>query len=168
MICLSGVAGYILVFLTSLLPIAEVRGSIPMVFILYRDSTSILYGVAVAVAGNLLIAPVLLLVLEWLDRFIMSSRVVPAAVKRMYGRVLSYARLKSSRIGRHSLLALTLFVALPLPGTGAWTGSLVAYILGISRRRALVAIELGVLIASLIVVLASALGVELVRRIFLF
>ncbi|MEM0006277.1 MAG: small multi-drug export protein, partial [Ignisphaera sp.] len=73
----------------------------------------------------------------------------------------------ASKVNRYSIIGLAVFVAIPLPGTGAWTGSLVAYILGIDRRRALVAIELGVIGASLIVSLASILGIELVKRIFM-
>lgn len=163
----GGVVEYLAVFLVSLLPVAEVRGSIPMVFVLFKDGESIAYGLAVAVVGNLLVAPIVLTALRWLDTLIINSRTIPTVMKRVYTRVISYGRSRSSRVNRYSLLALALFVALPLPGTGAWTGSLVAHVLGISRRRALIAIELGVLIASLIVSLASALGVELIRRIFL-
>ncbi len=163
----GSIAEYFVVFLVSLLPIAEVRGSIPMVFILFRDTTSIVYGLTIAVIGNLIVAPIVLIVLKWLDIIIMNSRAVPNIVRRVYAKVMRYAHSKASKINRYSLIGLIIFVAIPLPGTGAWTGSLVAHILGIDRRRALVAIELGVLVASLIVLLASILGIEIIKRIFM-
>lgn len=163
----GSIARYIVVFLVSLLPTVEVRGSIPLVFILFTDDTSIVFALAIAVLGNLLIAPIVLSVLGWLDTFILNSRIVPSLLKALYLRVLGYVRSQASRINRYSLPALIVFVAIPLPGTGAWTGSLAAYILGIERRRALLAIELGVLIASLLVISASILGVELIKRIFM-
>ena len=161
------IARYIAILLVSLLPTVEVRGSIPLAFALFMDDASIVFALAIAVLGNLLIAPIALSILGWLDTFILNSRKAPALLKTLYLKILGYARSKASRINRYSLLALTVFVAVPLPGTGAWAGSLIAYILGIDRRRALLAIELGVLIASILVISASILGVELIKRIFM-
>ncbi|MEM0153571.1 MAG: small multi-drug export protein [Ignisphaera sp.] len=163
----SDMVGFIIVFLISLLPTVEVRGSIPMVFILFRDSLSIAFGLAVAIVGNLVIAPIVLTALKWIDSFIVGSRAIPTLLRDLYMKIIRYGHSKASKVNRYSIIGLAVFVAIPLPGTGAWTGSLVAYILGIDRRRALVAIELGVIGASLIVSLASILGIELVKRIFM-
>ena len=63
----------------------------------------------------------------------------------------------------YGFLALTIFVAIPLPATGAWTGCLIAWLLGLERKRSILAISLGVFIAGLLVLLASFGFIELIK-----
>lgn len=151
----------------SISPIAEVRGSIPLAFVFFSGHEA-LRAVVICVIGNLLIAPIAMLILNSVDRIIKNSRYVPTRLRNLYIRILNSARSRGSRaVSNYGLIGLSIFVAIPLPGTGAWTGSLVAYLLGMDKAKALIAIEVGVLIASLIILTATYLGIEVVKHIFM-
>ena len=158
----------LLVFIVGLLPIAEIRGAIPLAFALFRDDSSqLLLGVALGIVGNLLIAPLVISLLDYVEKWVMYSKHSPRALRRIYSWVLNIARRRAENVKSGGYVALALFVAVPLPVTGAWTGSLIAYLLGMDRKRAIAAIELGVLGASAIVFAVVYLGVEVLKRIFL-
>jgi len=158
----------LLVFIVGLLPIAEVRGAIPLAFALFRDDSSQLFlSVTLGVAGNLLIAPIVIPLLDRVEKWVMHSKRSPEALRRVYRWVLNIARRRAKNIRSGGYAALAVFVAVPLPVTGAWTGSLIAYLLGMDRRRAVAAIELGVLGASAIVFTAVYAGLEVLKRIFM-
>jgi len=108
------------------------------------------------VAGNLLPVPLLLL---GLGRALRRLRALPGPPGRWARGYLAWQEGRArARVERWGPWALLLFVAVPLPMTGAWTGALVAVLLGISPRRALPPIAFGVLLAGGIV-LAASLGV---------
>jgi uncharacterized membrane protein len=161
------IARYIFIFVLSLMPTIEVRGSVPMVFILFRNNYEASIALVIAIVSNLIIAPILFLALDWFNDMIMTSKRFPSLLKNIYLRVLRYARSKGTKINRYSLVGLLLFVAIPLPGTGAWTGSIVAYVLGFDKKKSIIAIELGVIMASLIVLFVTVLGIEILKRIFM-
>jgi uncharacterized membrane protein len=161
------IARYIFIFVLSLMPTIEVRGSVPMVFILFRNNYEASIALVIAIVSNLIIAPILFLALDWFNDMIMTSKRFPSLLKNIYLRVLRYARSKGTKINRYSLVGLLLFVAIPLPGTGAWTGSIVAYVLGFDKKKSIIAIELGVIVASLIVLFVTVLGIEILKRIFM-
>jgi uncharacterized membrane protein len=147
---------YLQVFLLSILPISEVRGAIP-------------YGIAVlklkalpvfliSLFGNLLIGFFLLLILEKLFSFLSLKFKI---LKQFFDWLFERTRKKFSPYHQKwQNLGLCLFVALPLPFTGAWTGSLAAFLFGIKKKMALISISLGVLIASVIVLSLTLLGIE--------
>jgi len=158
----------LLIFLTGLLPIAEVRGAIPLAFVLLGGNADhLLLGVITGIAGNLLIAPVVIPLLSRIESYILNSRRSPKFLQRAYRWVLSITRRRAESIREKSYVALTLFVAVPLPVTGAWTGSLIAYLLGMDKKKSIAAVEAGVLIASAIVFTATYLGVEALKKIFM-
>jgi len=158
----------LLVFIVGLLPIAEIRGAIPLAFALFRnDPSQLLLGVTLGVVGNLLIAPLVLSLLDYVEKWVIYSKRSPEALRRVYSWVLNIARRRAENIKGGGYIALAVFVAVPLPVTGAWTGSLIAYLLGMERRRAVAAIELGVLGASAIVFTAVYTGLEVLKRIFM-
>lgn len=113
--------------------------------------------------GNLSIAPAVLYVLEHLERFIFSYG---GWLRRIYEKALNLARRRSRRVEKYGILGLAVFVSIPLPATGAWTGSLIAYLLGLPKLKSLVSIEIGVITASAIVYTVTALGVELLKKLF--
>lgn len=141
------------VLLLSALPISELRGGIPLALALGFSPPA---AYALAVAGNLLPVPFLLL---GLGRIVRALAGIPGPLGQGVER---YLRLQEERGRRHVARwgpwALLLVVAVPLPMTGAWTGSLVAVLLGIPARRSLLPIALGVLLAGVVVLLA-AMGV---------
>jgi len=149
------ILNYITVFITSLLPIAEVRGSIPLALILFNDFNEEVLAIVLAIIGNLLVAPIALSILNYLDRLIRNLRCIPSAIRKTYIRLLERARREGVKVEKKGLIGLTIFVAIPLPVTGAWTASLIVFIMGFNRFKSLIAIELGVLIASTIVLIIS-------------
>jgi len=133
-------------------PISELRGGLPLALSLGMHPAA---AYLLAVAGNLLPVPLLL----WgLSRLL---ALLPRLPERWRGPVERYLawqkRRHLRRFARLGDVALVLVVAVPLPATGAWTGALVATLLGIPPRRALLPIALGVLTAGGIV-LAASLG----------
>lgn len=134
----------LLTFLVSMVPVVELRGGIPFGTALGLDPVS---AAAAAVLGNLVPVPFIILfirhIFDWLRRYEKPRALVEKFEKK--------AHLKSKNVIKYQTFGLCLFVALPLPGTGAWTGALIAAILDMRFKRAMPSIILGVLIAATIV-----------------
>lgn len=143
----------VITFLISMIPVVELRGAIP-------------YGIAsgvgpwlaclLSVVGNMLPVPFILLfirkILQWMKRYPRLGRIA----RKLEAR----AERKSGKVRKSELIGLCIFVAIPLPGTGAWTGALIAALMEMRLKRALPAIFVGVLTAALIVTLVMVLGIE--------
>ncbi|MFQ5796496.1 MAG: COG2426 family protein [Candidatus Bipolaricaulia bacterium] len=145
------------VILVSALPISELRGGIPLAIVHY-DMTPI-SAYLLGITGNLIPVVLLLCYLErtaaWLSR--------SPAFDRFLHWLFSYTRRRHQmKVARWGALALVVLVAIPLPATGAWTGSLVAFVFGVEFRYAFPLITLGVLIAGGIVTLSSV-GILAIR-----
>ncbi len=146
---------YLYVFLISMLPFVELRGAIPVGIIVLHLNPAAVF--VVSVAGNMVLVPVFLLFLKDIER---GLRDYPWAASKM-DWVFERTRKKSSdAVRKWEYIALILFVGVPLPGTGAWTGSLIAYLFGFEVKRAFLVIFLGVLIAG-VTVLALTLGANI-------
>lgn len=140
--------------LIAMIPIAELRGAIPVALGVYNLSVFSAYFWSVF--GNVIPIIFLLLWLEPVSRFLMKrSRILDKFFRWLFERT---RRKFTKKYEKWGLLALTIFVAIPLPVTGGWTGSVAAFVFGIPFYKALPSIVLGILIAGLIVTLAS-LGV---------
>lgn len=130
------------------IPVVELRGAIPAGAAAGLDPW---LACAAAVIGNLLPVPFIILlvrqVFDWLRKRPFFAPKIDALERR--------AHLKGRMVRKYRLLGLVLFVAVPLPGTGAWTGALVAAFLNIRLRHALPAITLGVLVAGGLVTLMT-------------
>ena len=155
---LSGLSAGWIVFIISMLPIAELRVGIPLGIALGLPGwQSFLFSVL----GNGLIAiPVLLLlpkIFELLQR-------VPAFGKYI-DKIVRRAQHKAQGLNKKSFLGLMIFVGIPLPGTGVWTGCLIAYLLGMRIRYALASVILGMLLAGVLMTLSSLGVVGLVRAV---
>lgn len=137
------------VILTAMAPVLELRGAIPLGVALGLEPWPTF---ALAVLGNLTIVPPLLWGLPWLVRRLEDWP--PFA--RAWGWLEARVRLKGeARVQRYGALGLLLFVGIPLPGTGAWTGAVLAVVLGVAPRYAFPAIALGVVLAGVLVTLAT-------------
>ena len=136
------------VFFCALLPVIELRGAIPLAAGL---GLSPLVAFAISVIGNMLPVPFLLLFLRFILRIMKKWR--PFA--RFAAWLERRAEKSRQKIERYAFWGLFLFVAIPLPGTGAWTGSLVAVLTGMKFSRAFVSILGGVLTAGIIMTLLS-------------
>lgn len=132
------------VFIVSLVPILECRGGLIASALLKVD---IRYAVALCILGNILPIPFILLfikrIFKWLKKFNFSRPLI----EKLENRAMN----KSKNMSNGEFLGLLLFVGIPLPGTGAWTGSLVAALFDMDFKKAITAIFLGILLATLIV-----------------
>jgi len=133
-------------------PISELRGAIPVAINLFHFPWH--YALLLAIIGNLLPVPFLLLLLDTASRLLGKVGFFDRILKWLFERT----RRRGKIIERYERIGLVLFVAIPLLGTGAWTGSLAAVLLGLRFRHAFLAIFIGVLIAGVIVTCATLLG----------
>ncbi len=137
---------------TAAIPISELRGAIPIAIGVY--GLPWYYAFLFSVVGNLLPVPFILL---FLDKLIpLLSRV--GFLDRLIKWYFRWTERRSKSIERYGWLGLTLFVSIPLPVTGAWTGSVLAVLLRMKFKYAFAAIILGVIIAGVIVTCATVLG----------
>jgi uncharacterized membrane protein len=134
----------------SALPIAELRGGIPLAM-----TSNAPLGVifTLCVLANILIIPLIFLFLDFLHERLMEKRFY----SKLFSKLINRTRRKiEHRIGtKWEYPALLLLVAIPLPGTGVYTGSLAAWLFKLNRKKSLLTIALGVLIAGMIVTLAT-------------
>jgi len=138
----------------SLLPISELRGAIPFAV---SQSVPVWLAYLVAVGFNALVAPLAYLFLSTFHRLFLRM----GWYARFFHRFIDKARLKvQDKVDRFGYLGILIFVAIPLPVTGAWTGTLGAWILGMDRKKTVLAVLGGVMISGLIVSLVVVLGVQ--------
>lgn len=143
---------YLWVFFMAATPIWELRGSIPTgMFAFHLPWPGVFI---VSLLGNILPVPFILLLLDPLRKILGQIKFI----ERLLNWVLQRTRRQSALVERYEKIGLMLFVAVPLPGTGAWSGALIAYLLGMSLRSAFLPISLGVLIAGVIVLALCLLG----------
>ena len=139
----------LMTFLISMVPVIELRGAIPAAVLAGLD---IRVALIVAIVGNLVPVPFIIVfirkIFKWLRQ---KSRWLGDMVRRMEEK----ADAKKAQVLRYEFWGLLLLVAIPLPGTGAWTGALVAARLDMQLKRAFPAIAAGVVVAGLIVTIAT-------------
>ena len=142
-------------FLISLVPFLELRFSIPLT-LWYNPSLSPTTVFVICVALNILAIPVAYLLLDF---------ILPPIRRRvnLVERVFRWSVRRAKKHQNMSLVGLALFVGIPLPATGAYTGSLIAYIVGLDRKRATLAITAGVVIAGVLVWILATLGIIFIQ-----
>lgn len=154
---------YILVFLVSMVPIIELRGAIP---IAAGWGLPQLQSYIICVIGNMLPVPVIF--------FFARKVLVWGSEKKYIGSFFSWCLEKGEhggqklqeKAGKGLYIALLLFVGIPLPGTGAWTGTLAASILDMDFKKSVLACMGGVLLAGVIMAAVSILGISALKAIF--
>lgn len=142
----------LIVLIIATLPIIELRGALPIA--LHYFHLPFLKSVLLSIIGNLLpILPILFLL-----KFIINLLTKINLFKKLFNWLFSRTQRKSKIIERYEILGLIIFVGIPLPTTGAWTGALASFILGLNPFLSFFAISLGVLIACVIVSILCFLG----------
>ena len=136
------------VFFCSMLPIIELRGSIPMAFAFGLPWWQ---AFIISVVGNLLPVPFILLLINIVIKWMANSKI--KFFNKIANFLLEKVEKNRERIEKYSFWGLCLFVAIPLPATGAWTGSLVAAVIGMKPLKAFLSAVIGVLIAGAVVTL---------------
>ncbi len=147
-----GFSKELVVLVIAALPVLELRGAIPVAINMF--GLPWYYAFSLALIGNLLPVPFILLFLEAITRGL--GRV--GIFRRMLDWLFERTRRRGRIVERYERIGLALFVAIPLPATGVWTGSLVASLLGLPFKHAFLAILVGVFVAGVIVTCLSLLG----------
>ena len=137
-----------IVFVISMVPILELRGGLLAASLL---NIPIVRAIWYCVIGNIIPVPFILLLITPIFNRLKKTRLFRPMVEKLESRALG----KSEQIERYEFWGLALFVGVPLPGTGAWTGALIASLLGIRFRKAFPAIILGIFIATIIMSIVS-------------
>jgi len=140
----------LIVFLISMMPVLELRGGLIAASLLDMDP---LESYVISIIGNMLPVPFILLFIDAVLKRMRVSRLGP--VRAFAGWLDARVEKHRPSIERYGFLGLVLLVGVPLPGTGAWTGCLVAGVLRMEKKKAFLAAFLGVLIASVIMMFVS-------------
>lgn len=154
---------YIIVFLVSMVPLIELRGAIPYAI---GFQLPLVPSYIIAIVGNMLPVPVIF--------FFARKVLVWGCDKPVIGKFFTFCLEKGEKggkklqekAGKGLFIALLLFVGIPLPGTGAWTGTLAASLLDMDFKSSVIAVMLGVILAGVIMGLVSAAGFGALRMAF--
>ncbi len=138
-----GVNELLAVFIVSMMPIVELRGAIPFGVALGLNWLSVY---TVSVLGNIIPVPFIIIFFRPIIKYLENTRLFGKFAKKIMDRTKSKAR----DFNKYKMLALFLFVAIPLPGTGAWTGSAIAALLKMRLKHALPMIILGVCVSGIL------------------
>ena len=144
----SGLNKNILVFIVSMLPIVELRGGLIAASILHID---FIKAFIICFIGNILPVPFILLLIEKIFYLLKKCKTTKKLVKQIEEKTYK----KKDQITKYGYLGLLLFVGIPLPGTGAWTGTLLAVLLNLDKKKSFIFISLGVLLAGIIMSIIS-------------
>jgi len=138
----------LLIFLVSMLPILELRGGLIVASLLHVPMWQ---AIPICVLGNIIPIPFVLLFFNAVIGALKKTRLFRRPAEALEQRALS----RSDAVEKGEFVGLLVFVGIPLPGTGAWTGSMIAALLHIDRKKAVPAILLGVLMACVIMTVVS-------------
>ena len=142
----------ILLFVFSMLPITECRLTIPFGILVFGLPWYLVFFICVV--SNIIIGLFLIVALDWLIRIFSRLAFFESFINKLIysskGKYQKYNRFKSS--------GLLLFVGIPLPGTGAWTGALISYVIGLHKGLSMISIAQGVILSGIIMTILSLTG----------
>ena len=140
----------LIVFIISMVPILELRGGLLAAGPAFLDIPT-WRSIPICIIGNLIPIPFILLLIRPIFAWLRRTKLFRPLVEKLEAKAMS----KSSQIEKYEFWGLVLFVGIPLPGTGAWTGSLIASLLGIDWKKAFLAVVIGVCMATVIMYFLS-------------
>ena len=138
----------ILVFIISLMPVLELRGGLLAAALLDLDP---IQSYIICILGNILPVPFILLLINKILNWMRNNKKLKGIANWLDKKVEKH----KGQIEKYGYLGVVLFVGIPLPGTGAWTGSLIASVLEMDRKKTFLAVLAGVFMASVIMMLLS-------------
>ena len=150
------------ILIISMLPITELRFSIPYFILVEKLSWYKVF--AVSIIGNILIGILIITILGPIMIFFKKN----FYLRRIINYIINRTRNKSKTIEIYKFLGLILFVGIPAPFTGVWTGSLAAYLLSLKKKKSYLGIIIGVIISATIVLIITLFVKELLSLIFDF
>ena len=137
-----------IIFIISMVPILELRGGLLAASLLKVSAAK---AIPICIVGNIIPIPFILLFIKQIFKLLKKTRLFHGLIVKMENRAMG----KSDQIKRYEFLGLMLFVGIPLPGTGAWTGSLIASLLDIDIKKSSLAILCGIIMATVIMYIVS-------------
>jgi len=146
----GGTAKEAVIFIISMIPILELRGGLLAAGPAFLD-VEMWRAIPICVIGNLIPVPFILLLITKIFDWMKKTRFLRPMVQKLENRAMN----KKDQIEKYEFWGLLLFVGIPLPGTGAWTGSLIAALLGIKFKKAFPAVILGVMLAAFLMTILS-------------
>ncbi len=144
----SLLAKRIFIFIISMIPILELRGGILAAALLDMDP---LESYIICVLGNIIVIPIALFILELIFKLLRKINFFDRIISKIENKCLS----KKDKLEKYGYLGLVLFVGIPVPGTGAWTGCFLASLLNMDKKKSFIAALIGVLLASVIMMILS-------------
>lgn len=136
------------VFIISMVPILELRGGLLAASLLKIPET---VSIPLCVVGNIIPIPFILLFIRQIFKILKKTKLFRGLIIKLENRAMG----KSEQIKKYEFWGLVLFVGIPLPGTGAWTGALIASLLDIDIKKSSLAILLGIVMATVIMYIVS-------------
>ena len=136
------------VFIISMIPILELRGGLLAASLLKIPAVK---AIPICIAGNIIPIPFILLFIRQIFKWLKKTKLFRGLIIKLENRAMG----KSDQIKRYEFLGLLLFVGIPLPGTGAWTGSLIASLLEVDIKKSSIAIFCGRVMATVIMYVVS-------------
>lgn len=133
-----------IVFIISMIPIVELRGALLVAGPIL--GVPVTEAIPLSIIGNIVPVPFILLLITPIFTWMKGTKKLKPLVEKMEARAMS----KKDQIEKYEFWGLVLFVGIPLPGTGAWTGSLIAALLGVKFKKAFPAVVLGICMATVI------------------
>lgn len=159
---LGGLPPILIPFIISMIPILELRGGLIAASILQIPMWE---AIGVCVLGNILPIPFILLFIEKILNWMEGCKIGWMRKLALWLKARGTGK-KADKIRKVEFLGLLLFVGIPLPGTGAWTGSLIASLLHVSRKKSVPAIFLGLILATVIMCIVSYGGLQWLANLF--
>lgn len=136
------------VFVISMIPILELRGGLLAASLLKIPEAT---AIPICVIGNIIPIPFILLFIKQIFKLLKKTRLFRGLIIKLENRAMK----KSDKVKKYEFWGLVLFVGIPLPGTGAWTGALIASLLDIDIKKSSLAILVGICIATFIMYFVS-------------
>ena len=140
---LAGMPNWLIVGIVSMVPLIELRGGLIAAALL---GMPLWEGILFCLIGNIIPVPFILLFITPIFNWLKTTKLFRPLVEKIEARSMG----KSEKIRKAEFWGLVLFVGIPLPGTGAWTGSLIACLLNIDKKKAFCAVIIGLLLATTI------------------
>ena len=144
-----GIPDWLVVFIISVCPILECRLGMFTAIVLLEMNPFV--GFIISFLGNILPIPFILLLINWIFKVLKKVPGINKAIFWLENKTMQ----KRDKIDKYGIWGLLIFVAIPLPGTGGWTGALLASLLELDKKKSFLVIPLGVFIAGLIITVLS-------------
>ena len=146
---------YLIIFLITIVPIVELRGAIPVAVGMGMQGRELFWAYVICVLGNMVPVPFIFLFARKILIWGKDKKYIGKFFTFCYNKGEKGGKKLQEKTGRGLFIALMLFVGIPLPGTGAWTGTLAASFLDMDFKKSIIAVMCGVLIAGVIMGAAS-------------